>query len=180
VETEEKTTAVKGDVKINGRIIRAIIDTGAATSVITSALLEDLQEKVTKESEARLIGFDGSKKKSMGTSEVEIELGNWLIPTTVEVVKTDKRDLIIGTRSLAGMDANIDLKRKIMTLKVNDEDTIEIPIYFTRHEQIKIEISDKEESESDQDSDNSIEYEDIKSEDEDEQMYSVKIETSEN
>jgi hypothetical protein len=174
VETEIKTTAVKGDVKINGRLIRAIIDTGAAISVITKALLNDLQVEIKEPSNSRLVGFDGNKSVSLGKSEIEIELGNWIIPTTVEVVDSNKRDLIIGTKSLAGMDANIDLKEKKLTLKVNDEDTIEIPIYYTHKEDPKDEISDDE----DYDTDDSIEYEDIKSEDEDEQMYSVKVETA--
>jgi hypothetical protein len=174
VDIETKTTAVKGDVKINGRLIRAIIDTGAAISVITKALLDDLQVEIKESSNSRLVGFDGNKSISLGKSEIEIELGNWIIPTIVEVVDSNKRDLIIGTKSLAGMDANIDLKEKKMTLKVNNEDTIEIPIYYTHSEDLNDEISDDEEY----DSDDSIEYEEIKSEDEDEQVYSIKVETS--
>jgi hypothetical protein len=174
VDIETKTTAVKGDVKINGRLIRAIIDTGAAISVITKALLDDLQVEIKESSNSRLVGFDGNKSISLGKSEIEIELGNWIIPTIVEVVDSNKRDLIIGTKSLAGMDANIDLKEKKLTLKVNNEDTIEIPIYYTHSEDLNEEISDEE----DYDSDDSIEYEEIKSEDEDEQVYSVKVETS--
>jgi hypothetical protein len=176
VDIEIKTTAVKGDVKINGRLIRAIIDTGAAISVITKTLLDDLQVEIKESSNSRLVGFDGNKSISLGKSEIEIELGNWIIPTIVEVIDSNKRDLIIGTKSLAGMDANIDLKEKKMTLKVNNEDTIEIPIYYTHSEDLNDEISDEE----DYDSNDSIEYEEIKSEDEDEQVYSVKLKTSQN
>jgi gag-polyprotein putative aspartyl protease len=173
VETEAKTTAVKGDIKINGRLIRAIIDTGAAISVITKALLDDLQMEIKESSNSRLVGFDGNKSISLGKSEIEIELKDWLIPITVEVIDSNKRDLIIGTKSLVGMDANIDLKANKLTLKVNDEDTIEMPIYYTQNENIKDEISD----EDDYDTDDSIEYEDIKSDDENEHVYSVKIES---
>jgi gag-polyprotein putative aspartyl protease len=177
VETETKTTAVKGDIKINGRIIRAIIDTGAAISVITKTLLNDLQMEIKESSNSRLVGFDGNKSTSLGKSEIEIELQNWLIPITVEVIDSNKRDLIIGTKSLVGMDANIDLKENKLTLKVNDEDTIEIPIYYTQNENVNNEISDNEDDYDTDDSEKPIEYEEIKSDDKNEQVYSVKVDS---
>src|ERR1043165_5600391 len=78
-----KSITVKTDVKINGKMIRAISDTGAVRSVISKALMKKLGLKIQKSSLLRFKLADGSRVPSLGKLETEIIIDRVKIPIRV-------------------------------------------------------------------------------------------------
>ena len=134
---------------INDIPTKAIIDTGAATNIITTTLLNTLQIPIHKSSETRFVMANGDKQASLGKSDIEVELESWNIPIEVEIIESNKKEILLGTKFLAELEGKIDLKAKILTLKINNE-TIKIPIWYTQKEMQMInepeEYSDSEDS----------------------------------
>ena len=91
-----KTLIILGDIEI-----KAIIDTGAAVSAITSALLKETQFNITEKSNTRCIMADGNRIASLGKSEIEIEIGEIITPIIVEVIDSKDWTLIIGNDFLS-------------------------------------------------------------------------------
>jgi gag-polyprotein putative aspartyl protease len=162
VEIDEKVISLRCNIKINDTEIQAIIDTGAATNIISNKLLDKLGLEIQESSGARFTIANGEKAASLGKTEIEIEIGDWIIPITVEVIESRNKDLIIGTKTLAEYKGNINLRQKIMTLK-DDEEQIEVPIYYTNLQPI-IEEETEEEEESENDEEFPDEFEDIQEE----------------
>jgi hypothetical protein len=162
VEINEKVISLRCNIKINDTEIQAIIDTGAATNIISNKLLNKLGLEIQESSGTRFTIANGEKAASLGKTEIEIEIGDWIIPITVEVIESRNKDLlIIGTKMLAEYKGNINLKQKIMTLK-DDEEQIEVPIYYTNLQPIIEEDTEDEESENEEEFPE--EFEDIQEE----------------
>lgn len=143
---------------INNTPTKAIIDTGAATNIITTTLLNTLQIPIHKSSGTRFIIANGDKQASLGKSDIEIELEDWIIPVEVEIIESNKKEILLGTKFLAEMEGKIDLKDKTLTLKINDE-IVKIQIWYTQKE-----IQLGNESNENSDSENSDEYEETNDE----------------
>ena len=158
MDIDDKIIAVRCNIIINNTPTRAIVDTGAATNIITTTLLNALQIPIHKSSETRFIIANGDKQASLGKSKIEIELEEWVIPIEVEIIESNKNEILLGTRFLAEMNGKVDLKAKLLTLKVDNEE-IKIPIWYTQKEMPLI-----NELNEDSDSENSEEYEEIKDE----------------
>ncbi|GBC09218.1 hypothetical protein RclHR1_00870009 [Rhizophagus clarus] len=145
-----KTPIIIDDIEV-----KAIIDTGAAASAISSSLLNETQFKITEKSNTRCIIADGSRVASLGKTEIEIEIGEIITPILVEVIDSIDWTLIIGNNFLAEWSSNIDFESKTMTLQ--DEDyIIRIPISYYRHKKVTFEINEESNSE-----DEFEEYEEI-------------------
>jgi hypothetical protein len=149
VEIDEKVVAVRSNVIVNDTIINAIIDTGAALNIITSKLLDTLGLEIEESSKTRFIIANGEKQASLGKTQIDIEINDWIISTNVEVIESRKKELLLGTQFLAKMDGMIDLEKRQLTLKTNDGNII-TPIYYTQKEMtttIPQDISESDESE---------------------------------
>ena len=116
---------------INNTTIRAVVDTGAATSLITTSLLQQLNLEIEESSKTRFIIANGERQASLGKTEIEIEVNDWIIPIKVEVIESRNKDLLLGTKFLAEMKGLIDLENQTMTLKIEEQD-ISIPIYYSQ------------------------------------------------
>ena len=65
-ETGAQTTAAKCKVTINGETLYAILDSGAATSIITKKLMKRLEETIDSPSNLVIVTANGSKVRSLG------------------------------------------------------------------------------------------------------------------
>ena len=120
---------------------------------------------------------NGRKVASLGKTEINVELDEGLIiPIKVEIIDSDKRDLILGMDLLKH--GIIDLKEGILTMKIEGEE-YEIPISFKRRdveeEDSENENEDKENleerHEGESENDDEYESEDDQEVYEEEQMY---------
>src|SRR3954467_2760516 len=62
---EEPTIAAKCTLRINGKIISAIVDSKAATSIMTKSLMQHLGFKINRPSKIIVITANGSRTKSL-------------------------------------------------------------------------------------------------------------------
>ncbi|GES79038.1 ribonuclease H-like domain-containing protein [Rhizophagus clarus] len=139
----ERTQATRCDVLIEGKLVKALIDTGAGPSVMSNRLRKELEIPIKRKSNVIFKIANGNKTASLGIAEIEIELDEGLIiPMRVEIIDSSEKDLILGTDLLKyGI---IDLKEGILTMRI-DEEEYEIPISFRNKNK---EIKENSESEN--------------------------------
>jgi predicted aspartyl protease len=87
--------AMKTILNIEGKEVKTIIDTGAATSMITNKLRKELDIPIRKGSNVRFILADGNKIAALGRTEVEIQINNKKILIEVEIMDLKKKYIII-------------------------------------------------------------------------------------
>lgn len=127
--------------------LRAIIDTGAATSAITSNLLRETQYEINQSSNTRCIMANGTRIASLGKSELEIEIGDIITPIIAEVIDSEDWTLIIGNDFLEKWNSNIDFNLQTLTLQDN-EIIMELPVTYTKQKKVTFEIPQDDENES--------------------------------
>jgi predicted aspartyl protease len=88
--------AMKTILNVEGKEVKIIIDTGAATSVITNKLRKELDIPIQKESNVRFVLADGNKIAALGRTEVEIQINNKKIPIEVKIMDSKEKYIIIG------------------------------------------------------------------------------------
>ena len=148
-------TAMVCNVQIGGYSTTAVLDSGAATSVITSKLMKKLGEHIDEPSRIVITTITGDSKRSLGTiKDLNININGNITPVDVEVIDEPKREkLILGNDFLSTIGA---------TIKYQDKEVILYP--KTRAEvKAKVEYYEIDETDSDDDSesedDSEIEYE---------------------
>jgi predicted aspartyl protease len=146
---------MKTQLKISNKDIEVVIDSGAAISVITEKLREELKLKIIGKSNITCTLANGGKIASLGKINTEIEIYEKIvIPITLDVIESNQREIIIGNDLLNEWNANINYKDKMLELE-DEEEIISIPVWYIR----QIEESDEsEESEYESESEKS-EYE---------------------
>lgn len=138
IETESKKdkTSVRCKVKINGKDVIAIVDSGAATGIITNTLQKQLGVKIIDASNAVFTIANGIKVAALGKTKIELEIGGKKINTEFEVIESPKKDLILGTTMFAELKGKIDFEKKELRMIINNE-LITIPINFEKQQKMK-------------------------------------------
>ena len=72
--------------------MEAIVDSGAATNIITKGLLEKLGIRITESSNAVFSNVNGKKVPSLGKTDIRIKIENEEIPMKVQVIDSTKRE----------------------------------------------------------------------------------------
>jgi hypothetical protein len=133
---------------VEGKVIRALVYTGAGPSAITDRLRRELKIPIAGKSNVSLTIADGKTIASLGVTNILIEINKDIgIDLKVEVIDLNKRDLILGTDLLKyGI---IDMKEGVLTIELDGEE-YEIPIDFEGREKNK-EYESRNDSESEYD-----------------------------
>jgi hypothetical protein len=133
---------------VEGKIIKALVDTGAGISAITDRLRRELNIPIAGKSNVSLTIADGKTIASLGVANILIEINKDIgIDLKVEVIDSNKRDLILGTDLLKYR--IIDMKEEVLTIELDGEE-YEIPIDFEGREKDK-EYESRSDSESEYD-----------------------------
>jgi len=91
---------------------------------------------------------NGNKVTPLGKVKVEMEIDeDMTIPIVAHVIESGKEDLLLGSEWFVDMKGNIDFGKRKLTVEHKDE-KIEIPIYFTRNEDIESESSEESSEEN--------------------------------
>src|ERR1043165_5419156 len=126
-----KSIAVKTDIKINGIMIRAISDTGAAKSVMSKALMKKLELKIQKSSLLRFKLADGSRVPSLGELETKIVVNRIKISIRVQILESPDDDLLLGVDWFSNVNAKIDFETKTLKIKYRNRKA-EVPILIKK------------------------------------------------
>ena len=93
----DRITAAKCELEVNGEIIRTIIDTGAATNIITNKLRKRLNIPIREGSNAIFSMANGNKVTPLGKVKVEMEIDEDMsIRIVAHVIEYGKEDLLLG------------------------------------------------------------------------------------
>ena len=110
--------------------------------------------KPTQSSKTYFIIANGKREASLGKTQIEIELGEYIIPINVEIINSHKTDLLLGTEFLNQIQGKIDFEDRKLTFQIDNEEVI-VPIYYTQ-DQI---INQKEDNKPIEKIDSEEEYE---------------------
>src|SRR6266511_2164685 len=132
--------SVRCNVEVKGKVMEAIVDSGAATNIMTKGLQEKLGIKITEKSNARFTIANGQTLPALGKTMVRVRIENEEIK--VKINDSRKKDLILGTEMLAEMKGKIDFEERELRIEHNGKEVITL-IFYNRK---KVEIREEEES----------------------------------
>jgi len=97
-DNETPTTAICCAVQINQQNIQAILDSGAAISIITSSLAKRLRLKIDEASKIIINTANGKRARALGKiNTVKIIIGSIRMPITLQVIESPDENLLLGT-----------------------------------------------------------------------------------
>jgi hypothetical protein len=153
---------IKTILNVEGKKVKVIINTGAATNVITNKLRKELNIPIQRKSNVRFILADGNKVAALGRTKIEVQVNNKELPIEVEIIDSKEKYIILGNDILKKWNANIDFEEKILEITSNNKKII-IPIEYEKNKMIKSEIIESDTSDSEveytSESEEKIEYE---------------------
>ncbi|PKB95168.1 hypothetical protein RhiirA5_386188, partial [Rhizophagus irregularis] len=159
------------DATVKGREIPLIIDSGAAGSIVSCQLLNDLGIAIDRPSTTLMINVNGEQRRPLGeVLNFPVTIKGMTIP--IDVVVTDAMDYsaIVGNNWLAKVKANIDYETSNMIIHWEGNE-IEVPVEYLempmerqkkRKEQIRKE-EEKDESEVEEEENDEEEIEEEES-----------------
>ena len=163
------STAAKITLRINGKAQTAIIDSGAATSIITKPLLNRLGYKVDKASKLVVVTANGARTKSLGiVNNIPLAFGKIIILTSFQVLESKDEVLILGNEWLIENDAAMQWKEAIFTIKKGGK-VVRIPVALTKTTRLHAMEESKEEYDDEYDESN-IYYSDLSPSDDDDNL----------
>lgn len=125
------TTAAKCTLEVNNKETTAIIDSGAATCIITVPLLEQLQLKLSRTSRFKAVNANGEKIRSLGiVDNVIIKMGEVDVLTSFQIFPSQEKFLILGNDWLRAANAILDWTNSILIVQIAN-DVYQVPITYT-------------------------------------------------
>src|SRR5436853_243688 len=98
---------------INGKEVKTLIDSGAAANIITNKLRKRLGIRIERPSKTVFTIANGKKIPSLGETEITIEINEQIrIPVKVQIIDSEKKDLILGTTFLMSTKGIINFEEK--------------------------------------------------------------------
>jgi hypothetical protein len=125
VETNEKrTTAAKCYVQIRQNPVVAVLDSGAAVSIITKSLKNKLGLKVDRESKVIVITANGDRQRALGQiNNVNIDVQNLRVPMKLLVIDSADDNLLLGTDWFEKTKAQWNFANRTLKLTYQGEET---------------------------------------------------------
>src|SRR6185437_12360805 len=134
IQTPTYTIPVKCNIKLNGKPYYAVIDSGAAISMISNQVVRELGLKIEAPSSSLIVLATGPSVRPLGIiKNLPIEIEGTIIPMDVEVMNATSYSLLLGNDWSQKVDASYSWKNKAYTLRWNKK-KIHIPTTY-EHDQ---------------------------------------------
>jgi hypothetical protein len=131
-DTVAQTTAAKCKMYVGKAPVEVIIDSGAATSIITKSMLDMLGYPITNSSNLVIITANGNRIRSLGeVRDLPINVRHSLIKTNLQVLESKDKVLILGNDWMHKVDANFSWKDSNLTINHKGR-AIVVPVTYTR------------------------------------------------
>ncbi|OMJ29424.1 hypothetical protein AYI69_g1074 [Smittium culicis] len=122
---EHNNTNCRGLVTIFNKKYWAVLDTGAACSVISDKILIELGIEVDNNSDQVIVTEDGTRHNTIGTvTSVPISVASYKFPCDVLVLRIKKPIFILGTDWFNKFNAILDIKSKELILESTAVDLV--------------------------------------------------------
>ena len=136
-DEEEATTAAKVNLRVKGKVQTAIVNSGAATSIITKFLLDQLGLTIGRPSKLIVVTANGARTKSLGVAtQVPITIGKMNILTSFQVLESRDEILILGNEWLQKNQAIMNWKQSTLILQ-DGQRISRIPVTFTKTRKVE-------------------------------------------
>ena len=135
---EKNVTAAKCVLRINGKAITAIVNSGAATSIMTKPLMKKLGYEPNRPSRIVVVMANGNRTRSLGIIDgVTISFGKDLrVKASFQALESKDEILILKNDWLREANAVMDWNRATLTVKIPKK-TVEVLIAFTNTLQLR-------------------------------------------
>jgi hypothetical protein len=131
-DNNEPTTAAKCTLRIEGRTHTAVVDSGAATSIITRPLLDRFEKNINRPSKLIVVTANGTRTRSLGiVDNININVGKLDFPTSFQVLESKDEVLILRNNWLRNAQALLDWNNSCLTVQKGLIAT-RIPVAFTK------------------------------------------------
>ena len=108
-EDKRKTTAAKCYVRIKGNPVVAILDSGAAVSIITRKLMDKLKLSPDAPSKTIVVTANGTRERAIGQiSDLKIFIQDMIVLIKLQVIESREETLLLGTDWFERMKAKWD------------------------------------------------------------------------
>ena len=125
---ERKTSAVRCRVRIKGNPVIAVLDSGAAVSIITNKLMKKIGLKIKDSSNVFVVTANGTKTRALGKiPDLQIALQTLAVPITLQVIESSEDTLLLGTDWFHKTNANLNFGTNTIKLQYEDK-VVTIPI----------------------------------------------------
>ena len=169
-EDKRRTTAAKCYVRIKGNPVVAILDSGAAVSIMTRRLMDKLGLEPDNPSKTIVVTANGTRERAIGQiTDLKISIRDLMIPIKLQIIESREETLLLGTDWFEKMKAKWDFDTR--TLQIQHDGRI-LKIGTTHLSDIPPQMLPDFENDSDEVSE--IEYDD-ESLDEEETYYSDEV-----
>ncbi|CAB4418407.1 unnamed protein product [Rhizophagus irregularis] len=153
-EEETPTTAAKCEFHINQQPVIAVIDSGAAVSIMTTTMMKTLKLTIDGPSEYVIKTANGTRVRSLGEiQDLPLKVRNLIIKTNVQIIESSDSVFILENNWMRKVNAALDWNKKMLTIRYNGRSTT-VPVIFTLPKPIKMkqsfEYDDEEEYESEE------------------------------
>ncbi|CAG8728294.1 8898_t:CDS:1 [Acaulospora morrowiae] len=147
--------------KIRNKPVVAVLDSGAAVSIMSKKLLTKLRLQISEPSNAVVVTANGTRERALGKlKNVALQLGRITVPTDFQVIESTEEMMLLGMSWFKKLCAHLyfDEQKLIIT---HGGESIELPIH--QEKEIKIEEPEEEEEEDYEEDDyfNTYEEEDL-------------------
>ena len=152
-EDQRPTTAMQCELMVGREPVKAIIDSGAATSIITYKLMKKLGHTITCPSKIIVVTTNGQKVKPLGVvNEFPITINYLKIPTTMEVLESPEDLLLLGNDWLRRVKANLDWESLKLTVRSKGrQETVNVSCYDGDFTSVRQTIPDESKEMDDED-----------------------------
>jgi hypothetical protein len=148
---EPLTSAAKCYIRIKRNPVAAVLDSGAAVSIITNDLRKRLGLKITRPSKTVITIANGTHQRALGEVEnVGIAVQNLLIPMTVTVIESMEENLLLGTDFLHKTNALLNFQDGIVSLKYKGKETSAEILFIQGYLPVDVEETNDDEIEFNQ------------------------------
>jgi hypothetical protein len=113
-----KTTAMRCHIRIKGNPVVAILDSGAAVSIITAKLMKKLGLQIEGPSKTIVVTANGTRDKALGIiRDVKITVNDIIIPVNLQVIDSRDETLLLRTDWFNKARAKLDFENSTLNVR---------------------------------------------------------------
>ena len=118
IHQPKKTTAMRCHIRIKGNPVVAILDSGAAVSIITAKLMRKLGLHIQKPSKTIVVTANENRTKALGIIlDVKITIQDIIIPINLQVIESMDETLLFGTDWFNKSRAKLDFENNTLNIR---------------------------------------------------------------
>src|SRR5215216_2506286 len=143
-EESERTMALRCHVNIKRNSVVAIIDTGAAVSIMTKKLMKKLGLTIQEASQVIIVTANGQRERALGViKNVPLIIHEILIKTTFQVIESTDKTLLLGIDWCRKNKVNVDFDNNEMLI-TSGLDKVIVPVQCVVGNRIPTIVFDEE------------------------------------